>query len=283
MLKLEIKKILHKKEYLYVMILICLTAIIDFLVNCYNFYGNNLSSVYAANEMMILNNVSRQPFRIIFTVALPIVASIVASDMYFTDKKKQINTYIITRVNRGTYIKTQALAIFIVVSVSTLAALFLNLLLCLIAFPLNGVNPSGLIVERLIQMEDSGYEPYNVLERLSFCHPYINIMFFIIMRALIAGLFALLSYGISFIGKLNKYVVFLAAFFIYNAVDVFEVLFEMFLFKIDMENSVLRQLVHSGLFLVNPPGNLLTYFKDVIFYCFIVFVTLSVGIKKEEI
>ena len=265
------------------MILMFSAVIIDFLVNCYNFYGNKLSSVYSANEMMILNNISRQPIRIIFTVALPIVASIVASDMYFTDKKKQINTYIITRINRRSYIKTQALAIFLVVSVSAFAALLLSLLLCLIAFPLNGLNPFGLIVERLIQMEDSSYEPYNVLERLSFCHPYINIMFFTIMRALIAGMFALLSYGISFIGKLNKYVVFLAAFFIYNVVEFIEAIMDSYFMHIGIANTTLGQLVCSGLLQVNPSGNLLTYFKDIIFYCFIIFVTVSVGIKKEEV
>lgn len=284
MLYLEIKKILKRKEFIFVAVMMFATVIIDFLVNCYNYFGCNMSELYPAYTMTVLDNISREPFRIIFVIALPLLASIVASDIYLTDKNLQRNTYIITRINRKKYIKTQAFAIFLVVSLVTLAALLLNVLFCIIAFPMYGNRLHGMMFPmELVQYQDGAYIQYQLFEKLRLYHPYLNLLFFVVMRSIIAGIFALVSYGISFINKMNRYVVFVSSFFIYSIVDFLEGFLDSKLFDWNMSDSIWKYFAYSGIFSVNPAGNIVTYLKDILLFFFIFFVTIKFGMKKEEL
>lgn len=283
MLLLEIRKILKRKEFKFVSILMFLAVVIDFLVNCYNFYGSPMTNIYSAHTMTVLDNISREPFRVIFVVALPLVASIIASDMYLNDTKLQINSYIITRIPKRKYIRNQALAIFIVVSFTTFFAILLNITLCIITFPIYGSAMHGIILPYDIIRYNDNDNTYRLFETLAFYHPYINLIFFTVMRSMIAGVFALLSYGISFLPRVNKYVVFVASFFIYNTVNIVELLFENRLFSLNMENSTLIKLAYSGILQLNPVGDIWTYLKDIILYLLICLITLIIATRKEEL
>lgn len=283
MLLLEIRKILKRKEFKFVSILMFMAVVIDFLVNCYNYYGAPMTNVYSAHTMTVLDNISREPFRVIFVVALPLVASIIASDMYLNDTKLQINSYIITRIHKKKYIQIQALAIFIVVSFTTFFAFLLNITLCIITFPIYGSAMHGITLPYDIIRYNDNDNTYRLFETLAFYHPYINLIFFTVMRSMIAGVFALLSYGISFLPRVNKYIVFVASFFIYNTVNIVELLFENTLFSLNMENSPLIKLAYSGILQLNPIGDIWTYLKDIILYLLICFITLTIATRKEEL
>lgn len=283
MLRLEAKKILRRNEFKFVAILMFLSVIIDFIVLCYNYYGSNLSSIYSAHTMTVMDNISREPFRVIFTLVLPLVASIIASDMYLSDKNAQINTYIITRVNRKTYIKNQLAAIFIVVSGLTFMMLLLSLLLCVIAFPIYGNTLHGAVMPYELIQYQSKTDTYLFLARLRLFHPYINIIFFIVTRSVFAGIFALLSYSISFISRVNKYIVFVFSFVIYSIITISEALIERELFSLNLENTWLVNLVYSGILSLNPVGNIFTYFKDIIIFLLLFLVFIIIGLRKEEI
>lgn len=284
MLTLEIKKILRRKEFVFVSILMFLSVIMDYLVNCYNYYGSKMSLLHPAYDMTCLNNISRSPYCIVFGVALPLVASIAASDMYNTDAAMGINSYIITRVNKKTYVKNQGLAIFITVSGVTLSLLLMNLFLCMITFPVKGYSLYGFIMPyEMIEYNGSEYFSSIFMDNIHMAHPYINIIFFIIMRSAVAGMLALLSYGVAFIRFINKYVIFVSAFLIHTVLELAEYFLEKVIWSLDMQESWISKLCYSGILQINPNGDVFTYFKDIILLMILTIALILIGRRREEI
>lgn len=284
MLTLEIKKIIKRREFLFVTGLMFISVIVDYLVNCYNYYGSYKTMLYPAYNMTILDNVSRSPYCIVFMLALPLVASIAASDMYCTDAAMNINSYIITRIDKKTYVKYQALAIYITVFTITCLMLFLNLLLCVATFPIKGYSLNRFIMPYDLVLYNAGsFNSGTFLYDLQLAHPYINIIFFILMRGFIAGIFSLLAYGVSFFRFANKYVVFVSSFVIYNIIEVGEYILERVVWKLNMQESWISNLCYSGVLQLNPNGNVYTYFKDFIIYLIFAVILIFWGRKQEDI
>jgi hypothetical protein len=279
MLLWEIKKIIKRREFIFAALLMLFTVFVDFLVNCYNYFGSNMSVLYPAYIMTALDNISREPLRVIFTTALPLLSAIIASDTYLSDKNQQINTYIITRINKRHYIKTQAAAVFLVPFFLTISVLLLNLLLCIIAFPLYGYELHGILIPLdLVRVNND-----NLFYELSIYHPYINLIFFIVMRGILAGVFALLAYGVSFISRINKYVVYVSSLIIFAVIELLESMAEQMLFRIGKEESPIRFLLYSGIFNMNPVGNIFSYLKDILLYTLAAIILIYIGIRKEEV
>lgn len=282
MVKLEIQKITKRNSYKFVAILYILVSVIDALTNMYSYYGKGLSEVYPAYTMSVLNNVSRSPFRIIYVVMLPIVVSAIASDMYTYDRDNKINNIIFVRVNKAKYIWSQAAAIFISVSSLILFSLLLNLIICLVAFPAYGNMMYDMwLPGYLVHIQKPEYIEYELFGVFRFSHPYLNLLFFIFMRSIIAGVFAVLSYAVAAAIKINRYVVFVISFFIFNIVEFGESIAEQLLLKAQETNLV--KIVYSGLLELNPMGNIVTYFKDIILYLLLAVITTYIGTRKEEL
>lgn len=282
MLKDEIKKLVKRKEYIFFFMIMFFAVIFDFLINCINLYGERLSNLYPAYVMTVLDNISRAPFRVVFTLFLPLVVCVAASDTYLLDTKAGINNYIVTRVNRSRYIKTKALAIFLVVFFTIMLNILLSIALNATTFPLYGYKSHWQIMPYMLTSEyEFGTE---LLGKLRFYHPYINICLWGMLRAFVGATFALFAYGVSFIKKISRYIVLISSFVVYHLISVAEMNFESFLFDIDMNHSIWRDFLGFCVMLnVNPRVGIVQYIYPIILFLIIAIMLIKRGIKKEEL
>ena len=285
MILLEIKKIIRRKEFK-IISAVCLAAVIlDFLTNCYNAYGGRLTAVRPAYVMTVLDNYSKSPFRLVFEILLPLLITVAASDMYYSDYSKQINTYILSRVSRRTYIISQAMAVFVVTFGIVFVSVLLSIALSLVAFPMNGYKTlSTRSLENMIALE-FGNPPDGemMLYDLYMYHPYLNLLAGSLLRALAGGVFALLAYGFSFLRNVNRYMVFFSAFILFNVIDILYGIAD------SIAYSYNRSMLHLGGYLgiclldKNPNITTFSYFVGQTAYIILAVMMIKHGIRKEEL
>ena len=286
----ETKRIIKRKEFFMMFAIMHFAVLIDFFINCGNAYGANLSSVRPAYCMTVLDNVSKSPCRLLFVIMLPIAAAAFASDLYKRDEQNGVDAIISTRSTKSRYIYSQACAIFIVVFMTFFMALILSIIFSVIAFPAYGYKLYGdeKLVTLLYANDRWSYPVGNgfgyFLYRLKALHPYLNLILFAFFRALIAGVFALLAYGISFLRFVNKYIVFLSAFIVYQSVEIGK----QFVFRaLEAENVNVNltpaKYLISNLLNMNPVGNTFTYLKGILFYLTVSVFLILYGARRESI
>lgn len=279
MLNIEIKKLIKRREYKFIFILMFMGAVLDFAVLCYNFYGKSLSSVFSAYSMTVLYNVSRSPFRLVFGLYLPLCVGFMGADTYLCDRQDGINNYILTRCNRKKYIWNKALAIYIVTMLSVISIILINLLLAVITFPVYGyrLDELGQLPELIVLGEHGGF-----LDSLQIEKPYAGFLMFAVLRGVFAGLLALLAYGISLVIKINKYIVIASAFIVYEGIGVLG----------NIVGRITEKLGHTIAFQNFNMELPLTIYPDVTFfeyatpYLFVLLLGIGlifIGSRKEEL
>lgn len=279
MLGIEIKKLIKRREYKFIFILMFLGAVLDFAVLCYNFYGESLSSVFPAYIMTVLYNVSRSPFRLVFVLYLPLCVGFMGVDTYLCDRQDGINNYILTRCNRKKYIWNKALAIYIVTMLSVISVILINLLLAVSTFPVYGYDFGhiGQLPELLVLNNNSGF-----LDSLEIEKPYAGFLIFAVLRGVYAGLLALLAYGISLVIKINKYIVIASAFIVCEGIGVLGNLIRKITEKLG--TAITFQNFDMELPLViYPDVTLLEYATPYLFVLLLGIGLIFIGSRKEEL
>lgn len=281
MLKLELKKIISRKEFVIFFFLMFFAVISDFLINCWCYYGSNMSALYTASNMTVLNNVSRSPFRTVYVILLPIVACIMASDTYLVDKKMGMNNYILLRTDRKKYIWTKGVAIFILVSLTILINILLSISLAYIAFPAYGYCSNGRVS---LDILSGKFISKRLFIELYMYHPYINLLVFGFIRALTGGVYALLAYGISFFKNSNRYIVMASSFLIVTVLEIIEEIYKNILEKIGVNDGILRKIGIFGTLLnTNIDVSFLTYIKEFFLFLGVALILIYAGTKREEL
>lgn len=284
MLSLEIKKIIKRREYVFFFFVMFLGVIFDFVINCYNCYGEALTELYPASVMTVLDNISRAPFRTVFVIFLPFISCIVASDTFLCDSQSGINNYILSRVSRKKYIKNKAIAIFCVVSLTIFFVLCISIILSCIAFPMYGYTQHGVLLP--LELLDDTKHNQSLLWKLRIFEPYINLIIWAFVRSIIGGIFAILSYGISFIKGINRYVVLFSSFLIYNALSLVQNWGETYLISHKMYDTFIAEIVKGlggGLLMLNPRMSLFSYILGIAILLVPAIIMIYIGTKKEEI
>ena len=82
MLREEIKKITHRKQFLIVFIIFFAAAIVDFLITCKNYYGIELSWVRSAYKCGILTNEIGMFTNQFFGTLFPLLVCVAVSDVF---------------------------------------------------------------------------------------------------------------------------------------------------------------------------------------------------------
>lgn len=207
LVKLEIRKCIKRTEFKIALIAIFSAIFLDYIILCKGYYGSALSKVMSASDGSILTNLIKTPLSPIVSILLPLTVSFIYSDSYLEERKWGLSNFINTRISKNKYILAKAIAIAIVSLFIIFIPLIINMLLAIIAFPIQGHNTFGLPDYKKLSYIDPGI----MLNRIKTYYPYINILIFIIIRALFASSFALISFGISFFNKINKYLVILSS------------------------------------------------------------------------
>lgn len=276
---IEIKKLMKRREYKFVFILMFMGAVLDFAVLCCNFYGKPLSSVFPAHCMTVLYNISRSPFRLVFGLYLPLCVGFMGVDTYSCDRQDGINNYILTRYNKKKYIWNKAFAIYIVTMLSVISIMLINLLLAVITFPVYGYNFEhiGQLPESLIFDDYGGF-----LTSLESKKPYAGLLIFAVFRGIFAGLLALLAYGISLVIKTNKYIVMASAFIAYQGMGVIGQIITKIMGKLG--RTITFQNINMELpFVIYPDVTAFEYAAPYLLVLLIGTGLIFIGSKKEEL
>ena len=206
----EIKKIVKRTQFKVVSLILFLDVIMDFFITCKHYYGSELTRIRSAHLCTILNNDVSNFTAMMFSILLPIVACIIASDIYYEEEDMGLTNMIYTRRKKREDIKAKLIAISVTVFMVVFLALMLNYVLACITFPKQGNH-----CENATYLTLSDWDPDQILAYLRMYHPYLNLFIFIIIRCLAANAFAVLSFAFSLCYKKNRYVILLFAMIYY--------------------------------------------------------------------
>lgn len=203
----EIKKIVKRKQFLIIAVLLFVADILDFLVTCKCYYGTTLSYVRSAYRCTILKNDIGIATTQFYSTLMPILACLACSDIYYEEAALGMTSYTYTRKNKKKDIHHKMAAVAITVFFLYFLFLLFNLFLAVNAFPIQGHYSSNTTYLTLVEPDAK-----KILSWLEAFHPYWNIICFMIIRSMIAMVIAMFSFSVSLFHRVNRYVVLLSGF-----------------------------------------------------------------------
>ncbi len=197
----EIKKILRRKEYLLIAILLFLSVLLDFYYTCSEYIGSELSRVPSAYQMTILSS-KGSIYHIFFgSFLFFIISNILAVPALIEEVDNRTYNYAFTRIKPNNYLKKQISAVAIVTFLTIWICLIASLLLSLSAFPIQGYHTEVTTHNRLMDPD-----PNRLLGWLYRYYPYLNIVVLMTLRAFIASVSSFLSCAIAVLNKVPGFI-----------------------------------------------------------------------------
>ncbi|AEE95723.1 hypothetical protein [Mahella australiensis] len=176
-----------------------------FIVSCSVLYKSYTSQLMSAYQLWIGYDTSQFNFTkyiyFLFFITLP--ASIAFSDSYLEDKKEGVINFIVSRCNRGLYIFSKGIAVFVSGFIIAFLPLLIHQIMCMTSVPLFSVSEAA--------TGNPAYDRYYLtafmLKDLHSANPYLLNVVYMIFDGMFGGSIALLSYSFSFFKNVNRYVV----------------------------------------------------------------------------
>lgn len=202
MLKSEITKIVRRKQFLIIVNVLMISVMLDFVVTCIQYYGIELSWIRSAYDSTILHNSVPLFTKQLYTTLFPLIASIIASDVYCMEQQLGISSFIETRTSKSRNRKMKIISVGLVSFLIIFIPLMLNFLLTLTAFPIQAHYSSNVTYLTLSEPQEG-----RILGYLDQFYPYLNIFCFILIRSLIGMSMAIFALALSFLNRLNRYLI----------------------------------------------------------------------------
>lgn len=241
MLKLELKNCLGRMEFKFVFAILMSFSIGSFLIACQKNYGHGMSFIRSAYDMSMMQGTSTHVVWSIESMLIPLFASIIYSDSYYSDHRSGVYKNILTRTDTKTYFWAKAIVIIVVTFTVFFIPLLLNQLLSLLTFPTQGFdNNFG------FPPYDIGIQNYNsgfMFDLLRIQSPLLYNLLYIFLISLVASLFAMFAYGAYFVSNKGKFATIVGVFLLYI---VTELAVSTLGYRLSLNN--LLQPVNSGSF-----------------------------------
>lgn len=209
----EIAKITERKQFWVILVLLSAVVFGDFFLTIQHDKGCGLSQISSAYDRIIINNTSEASVGDLFFRGFPffLITSITGADVFYEEKEKRLHYDIFTRISSGKYIRCQALAVMTVTFLTVVFVIMLSQCLALTAFPVQGFDMDGKTAyNTLLPVKDS------VLSDLRAVNPYLNNLAYALIWGILGASFALLSYALSFVHQLKRYVILILPALIYQ-------------------------------------------------------------------
>ncbi|MFL0194084.1 hypothetical protein ACJDU8_00545 [Clostridium sp. WILCCON 0269] len=216
---LEFKNCIANVKFKIVLMVLLLMSILGYLVNCYSSYKLPLSQVRGAYEVSLIQGIQSSNILGIMIVFIPLLSNIVYSDSYYVDSHTGVYKNIITRVNKRHYIISKAIVILTVTFFVFFIPLLLNQLLCLITYPVEGIDHNY-----CFPAYDIGYQNYTanwLFELTRFNNPFLYNVIYMIIISIFASLFGLIGYIISLIYNKKRFIIVIAPFILNIVIEIF--------------------------------------------------------------
>lgn len=213
------KNMINSPGLILVMIFDTLFAVVCFVVNCVQWIGSDIVNLPPAYTQYMSNGVNMSMV-MIFSIIFPLLACAPFSDSYLLDFNSHLLPVLLTRCKRKEYYYSKLTAVFCSGFIAVVYPQLLNMLMCLMAFPVESTN----IYTWDLWQEDIYVsiisEPTFLFRGLYLVSPYLYLALFLLISSVVGGLVAVIAYQLSFVVH-NRIVVLSAMFVIINLASVF--------------------------------------------------------------
>lgn len=239
MLLLEFRNCLSRNEFKFIFTFLILFSVGGFLIACSAYYGLGVINTRSAFEMSLLRGIGIRDLLGIECALLPLFASIIYSDSYYSDYQTGVYNSMLTRTNTWPYLWAKAIVAFVITFFAFSIPLLLNQIFCLVAFPIQGFDNNFALppYDIGIQNYTSGF----MFDLLRIQSPLLYNLLYMFLISLAASLFALFTYGAFFVFKKNRFATIAGVFVLYLVANVAVSALGSFGFRMS-----LIELLHSG-------------------------------------
>lgn len=202
MLKEEVKKIIYRKQFIIIFIVLLGAVMADFLITCKNYYGIELSRVRSAYKCGILTNEIGLFTKQFFGTLFPLIVCTAVADIFCVENAKGITNFIYSRTTTKKNILSKVAAVIVVSFFMIFIPLVINFFLTFTAFPMQGYYCTNASYLTLTSPEEG-----RILGYLEMFYPYWNCMVYIFIRSILGCTLAVFSFSLSLLKYFNRYVI----------------------------------------------------------------------------
>ncbi len=219
-LKSQFKLLFKNKEFILTLAGMFLLSVYVFISFCVSLYGADNVFVLSADKTFILRSESNQ-LSAVLPFLIPLVIVIPFADSYMVDKQNYILPSIMSQTTGKNYFFSK----MFVVALSAGAVIFIpfviNMLLCLLAFPLESSNYSLYSLSGDQSIYYTYYMNDILFAEMFVKNPYLYNFIFLCFLTLFCMLCACLIYTISYFMKSNRILLLTLAFIVNNFIIIF--------------------------------------------------------------
>lgn len=197
-----------RKEFFFSCLIVTVLFVLPAFLDILRLYGNDISSVrppwyYFGLSLSVMNDYySPLILSVICLVAMPLFSSMAYSYCCFDESRYGIRNVILTRSSRSSYFITSAISVFAGGFLVIFIPLVLNQLVYLIAVP---YSACASVQAGNVDYLDITYRNITYFAWIANNHHYLFNLLYCFIPALVCALFGLLSFSISLLFTVNKF------------------------------------------------------------------------------
>lgn len=256
---------LNRTKTIAVFLFIFFVSIFAFYIQASLNFGIPTVALRSAYENTLFTALESRFIMLIISLIGPLIISFAFGDIYFDDLESNCVSLILTRQSKKKYHRNNLLAVFILSFLIMLIPLLINLALCLFTYPLEGLDNGTLTPAFVINLPIGNY-----IQCLKALNPFAYNMFYIMTPSIIFALFACITYCLSVIIKVNKYLCCLISYGLYIASNII-------LDKLHLE----KYKFFSYINILSPNEGLSGFIKISIILIVIILALYIIGVNKE--
>ncbi len=209
----QLNLVFKKRSFLFAFSAALLFSVLSFVLACFNYYGHEINEIPSAEKLFLWGSDSDAVFLMLYYI-MPVLCVLPFADSFITENERNMLPVFLPRVGVKKYLSGKLLAVAVSAFLVVCVPLLLNLVLCMITFPVEINNFSQISADQAWY-----FSPFR-MEKLLFpaatiSHPYLLCLISVILTGIFCALMAVLSCEFSFFFCRSR-VLILALFFIVN-------------------------------------------------------------------
>lgn len=194
----QLKNAFFSRNFLLISLISVCFGIGCFIIKCVGCFGEDIINIPAAYEQYFANARSNDYMVVIFSVASPFLVSAAFADSYVAEYYNRYVPVCIIRTGKNKYYFSKMIAVFICGAFVMMLPQIINLILCLIAFPLDStrIYTWDLWQADIYTIDMSS--DWFLFKALYVLSPYLYFVLFMLLSGVMAGIIAVIGYELSF-------------------------------------------------------------------------------------
>ncbi len=224
-LKFQLKSAFYSKNFIIILSISILFGIICFLIKCVEYYADDIINVPSAYQQFFANVRSNDSFVVIFSIAAPFLTASAFSDSYVTDYNNLFVPICLIREGKNKYYFSKMIAVFICGAFVMIIPQLINMLLCMIAFPLESTYMYTWDLWQADIYTVDIVSDWFLFKKIYILSPYLYFFIFMLISGMLSGIIAIISFEMSFFIR-NK--IFVTS-FMFIFINLSRILFESYM------------------------------------------------------